>query len=608
MTDTVTVIFQPMNRLANVPAGSTVLAAIREAGVRFESICGGKGECGKCRVIHVRGSCETVPSEGSRGISPAELLGGYRLACMTTVTGNCEFIIPVESRIDSPQILLDTVATAGDPEPSVSKYLTESGGSLQFPLQRSLRLTGYSGQRPRMTREQHDLLTSGVSPHTVTISTSAGYPEIIGVDEGDTLAENFGVAIDLGTTTIAGALFDLADGKLLARGSSLNRQITYGEELITRIAVAGTPEGKTRLRNAAIESINTVISHLAEEAGIGTQRINDLCIAGNTVMVYLLAGMDPSILEQVDAAVSRSPVVLGAGELGLTAAFGAHVYCLPNVSRFVGGDAVGDVVVSRMHRSPDYSLMIDLGTNGELVFGNSEWLVSASCASGPAFEGAGISSGMRAMKGAIEHVRIDPRTGVVTFRTIGDGRPVGICGSGIIDAASAMVSAGIIDFTGRIVPAQPGVRDGPDGPEYVLVPAARTATGRDIVITGADMAYLMDSKAAACGAIGVLMKKYRIRTSDVRHVYLAGAFGEYTDMRAVTAFGIIPDFFNAEYHHMGNGSLAGACMALLSRKRRTEAEEIARKMVYIDLLVESDFIEEYSAALYIPGKEEYFCR
>jgi len=205
-------------------------------------------------------------------------------------------------------------------------------------------------------------------------------------------------------------------------------------------------------------------------------------------------------------------------------------------------------------------------------------------------------------------VRIDPRTGVVTFRTIGDGRPVGICGSGIIDAASAMVSAGIIDFTGRIVPAQPGVRDGPDGPEYVLVPAARTATERDIVITGADMAYLMDSKAAACGAIGVLMKKYRIRTSDVRHVYLAGAFGEYTDMRAVTAFGIIPDFFNAEYHHMGNGSLAGACMALLSRKRRTEAEEIARKMVYIDLLVESDFIEEYSAALYIPGKEEYFCR
>jgi len=614
MADPVTIIFQPMNRLASVPAGSTVLAAIQVAGIRFESICGGKGECGKCRVIHVRGACETLPSVSPRGLTPAELLGGYRLACRTIVTGDCEFIIPVESRINSPQILLDAVATAGEFEPSSAKYLTEPGGGSQLPQQRSLRLAGYAGQRPRMTREQHDLLTAKSSPQTVTISTTAGYPEITGIDEGDTRAENYGAAIDLGTTTIVGALFDLTTGKLLARASSLNPQITCGEELITRIAVARTPAGRKKLRAAAVEGINTVLSHLAQEAGTGTRGITDLCLAGNTVMVYLLAGMDPSPLEQVGSPISRSPVVLNAGGLGLAASAGAHVYCLPNVSRFVGGDAVGDVVVSRMHCSGDCSLMIDLGTNGELVFGNSEWLVSASCASGPAFEGAGITSGMRAMRGAIEHVRIDPETGEVTVQTIGGVRPVGICGSGIIDAASAMFSAGIIDFTGRIVPGRPGVRDGPEGPdgqagpEYVLVPAAQTATGRDIVITGADMAYLMDSKAAACGAIGVLMKKYRIRTSDVRHVYLAGAFGEYADMRATTAFGILPDFFNAEYHHLGNGSLAGASAALLVRKRRTEAAETARRMVYIDLLVEPDFIEEYSAALYIPGKKEYFCR
>ncbi len=213
---------------------------------------------------------------------------------------------------------------------------------------------------------------------------------------------------------------------------------------------------------------------------------------------------------------------------------------------------------------------------------------------------------MRAMKGAIEHVVIDRVTGKVSLTVIGKAEPRGICGSGIIDAAAGMAAAGIVDFTGKIVEGKPGVRKGESGPEFVLVNGSDTATGRDIVITGEDMAYLMDSKAAACGAIGVLMKKYRVLTGDVRHVYLAGAFGAYADLSSVIAFGIIPDFFNAEYHPLGNGSLAGACAALVSREKRKEAEEIARKMVYIDLLVESDFIDEYSSAIYIPGKKEYF--
>jgi uncharacterized 2Fe-2S/4Fe-4S cluster protein (DUF4445 family) len=284
----------------------------------------------------------------------------------------------------------------------------------------------------------------------------------------------------------------------------------------------------------------------------------------------------------------------------------AYVYCLPNVSRYVGGDAVGDVVVSGMHRSEELSLLIDLGTNGEIIMGNAEWLASVSCASGPAFEGAGITNGMRAMRGAIEHVTIDSETGAAAWTTIGNQRPRGICGSGIIDAAAAMAGAGILDFTGKLVDEKPGVRHGENGLEYVLVPKKKSATGRDIVFTVQDMMYLMDSKAAACGAIGVLMKKYRIRLEDIRHVFLAGAFGAYTDLGSITRFGIIPRFFIAEYHPIGNGSLSGAAAALLSAKKRKEAETIADRMVYIDLLVDVDFIEEYTAALYIPGKKEYF--
>jgi uncharacterized 2Fe-2S/4Fe-4S cluster protein (DUF4445 family) len=266
------------------------------------------------------------------------------------------------------------------------------------------------------------------------------------------------------------------------------------------------------------------------------------------------------------------------------------------------------VLASGINSSKDLSLLIDLGTNGEVILGNSDWLASVSCASGPAFEGAGISSGMRAMLGAIESVSINPQNFSVSWTTVGDAPPRGICGSGIIDAAAAMARTGILDFTGKLVAGKPGVRTGPGGPEYVLAPKDKTATGRDIVITGQDMAYLMDSKAAVLGSIGVLLKKYRILVNDVKHVYLAGAFGTFGDIKNVVRFGILPDFYSASSHGVGNGSLSGAYTTLISEKKRYTAQEVADKMVYIDLLTDADFIEEYSSAIYIPGKKEYFSR
>ena len=606
MPDTARVLFRPADIRITVPRNSTVLEAIRRAEIPFESICGGKGECSKCKVIVLSGSCTAGSPASIRGLTPDEVLHHYCRACQTLITGDCEFALPVESRIDSPRIL----QSHSDPHTPLSsvvvKYLLQPAPEPQvFTAHRSLRLEGYTGTRPHMTRQQHDELLSARETLTVTLSTANGYPEVIHIESGDGRDHLYGIALDLGTTTVAGVLINLATGAVLAEASSLNRQIIYGE-LLTRIAYAKTPAGLEHLQNAAVESINEVIGRLATMAQIPVTSIVDLCIAGNTVMSYLLLGLDTRKLEQPNPDISRSPVVTGARSLNIESHPNACVFVLPAVSRFVGGDSVGDVIVSDIPASQDLSLMIDLGTNGEIVLGNADWLASVSCASGPAFEGAGISSGMRAMRGAIDHVQIDPASCEVSFTTIQNEAPRGICGSGIIDAAAAMVSAGILDFTGKLVETKPGVRSRDGGPEFVLVSRDRTGTGRDICITSQDMIYLMDSKAAVCGAIGVLLKKYRVGVCDVRRVFLAGAFGAFSDMKAIVAFGILPDFKEAQSRGIGNGSLAGAMACLLSQEVRKKAHEISRQMVYIDLLIDTDFIEEYTAALHIPGKKEYF--
>jgi uncharacterized 2Fe-2S/4Fe-4S cluster protein (DUF4445 family) len=326
-------------------------------------------------------------------------------------------------------------------------------------------------------------------------------------------------------------------------------------------------------------------------------------------MNHLLAGIDVDYLWFVDAndKVPRSPVIKKAKELGLHTNPEAHVYCLPNVSRFLGGDAIGDVVASGMYDSDEISLFVDMGTNGEIIFGNKDWLVSCSVASGPAFEGAGVRFGMRAMRGAIEHVKINPESLEAEYTVIGNKRPRGICGSGIIDAAAEMFHVGILDFRGKIVAGRtPLVRKGRDGLEYVIAPAEKTAIGRDIVITQRDMDYLMDSKGAALGGIMVLMKKFNFSIYDVKNFYLAGAFGAYTDLRNATKLGIFPEFPNAKIRPIGNGSLSGAYTTLLSMKKRDHANAIAKNILYIDLLADVMFAETYSEAIYIPGPKELF--
>jgi uncharacterized 2Fe-2S/4Fe-4S cluster protein (DUF4445 family) len=599
--------FMPIDRMASVPPGSSLLDALRQVEIPIEIICGGKGLCRKCRVILTRGSCQTVIQPGGSRPAPEEEEQGIRFACQVVVTGDCEFRIPPESRRESPQILLPSLLRAADVCPSVARYTVDRISPEGLPFAGgSIRLLGYKGMRPKMDDWIYDAILRTDTLLVATVSFYGLHPEIISLAAKGEIRPLYGVAIDLGTTTVAGCLTDLETGEILATGSALNRQIPYGEELVTRIGYARSPEQRNVLQRAATGSINAVIRELVSSASVASSDIADVTIAGNTVMIHLLCNRDPRYLELVDAEVSREPLTGSVNEIGLEAGENARYYCLPNVSRYLGGDVVGGILASGMPNSPDLSLFIDLGTNGEIVLGCRDWLSSVSCASGPAFEGSGIQSGMRAMRGAIDHVRIDPETKDAMCTVIGNVLPRGICGSGIIDAAAEMVSAGVLDFSGKLVDRSRNVRPGTEGREYVLVPAEKTGIQRDIVITQRDIDYLMDSKAAVCGAIAVLLKKYRLTVSDILHVYLAGAFGAFASVENAVRFGIIPGFPNAEFHPIGNGSVAGAYLALVNRGSRDEAQEIAQKMVYIDLLVDIDFIEEYSAALYIPGRPELF--
>lgn len=606
MTELITILFQPINRIVTIQAGSTVLHAIREAGIQFEAICGGKGQCGKCRVIKISGTIEEDISNIEKFISKDERKSGYTLACVVRVYSNATFTIPVESRIDRPQILYLSGLPAWDLDPAVKKYLVsvvKDGPTAIFGP--SITLKGYSGQKPSNFSTYYNLLNK-IGRSTVTVSISSGEPKIIRLEPDDTRNSLYGMALDLGTTTVVGILVDLLSGKVIERASTLNNQITYGEELITRISYAMNLDGLAKLQKAAISSINEVINKILNKLNINEEEISDFCIGGNTVMSYLLTGIDPSPLEFVDAIIDRRPVQFASFEKSLLGNPQSMVYLLPSVSRFIGGDAIGDVITSGMHLSADISLLIDLGTNGQIILGNKDWMVSTSCASGPAFEGSGLQCGMRAMHGAIEHVHYDERSGEIHLQVIGDQRPKGICGSGIIDAAVMMAKLGILDFSGKLVEATPGVRSGREGLEYILASGDKTATGRDIVITRDDMAYLMDSKAAVCGGISVLLQKYHILPNDISKVYLAGAFGSYVQTDKLIRFGILPEFPNAVFHRIGNGSLAGAYAALVFQEVRKDADKIASEMGYVDLLIDPSFIDEYWAALRIPGKEELF--
>jgi len=617
------VIFLPSGRRGEILERKTVLEASRELGVGIESLCGGKRSCGKCKIKWVQGDLSPFTEEEGKLITESERTEGYRLACAAQILGNVQIFVPEESRTQEQLIRKEASQKSIELKPAIIlRFVELSPPSLHD-------LLGDFDRLQNALSEKYDLHRIGIDypallrlsqvlrqgDWKVTVATWVDQ-EIIDVKPGRTEGP-YGIAIDIGTTTVAGYLCDLSTGELVATQSMMNPQVVYGEDVMSRITYTITHEdGLEKVHQSIIDALNQLIGAVAKRSGLSSDDILELTIVGNTAMHHLFLKIDPRYL----AVSPFTPVVhrsmdIKARDLGLKVDASANVHILPIEAGFVGADNVGVLIAEEPYRQDAMVLIIDIGTNGELVVGNRKRLLSSSCATGPALEGAHIKFGMRAAPGAIERVRIDPDTLEVNFKTIGEKNwqseakspsAIGICGSGIIDVVAELFRNKIILQSGRFSDGVPSsrLRISGQGPEFVVAWRDETSIGKDIAITQQDIRNVQLAKAALYTGAKLMMKKLGIE--KLNKVILAGAFGTYINTEAAMILGMFPDCDLRNVYAVGNAAGDGARIALLNREKRVEADEIARKVEYIELTIEKDFQKEFIDALSIPHAKDPF--
>lgn len=613
--------FQPDGKSIEVKSGTTLLEASKQAGVHINSACGGEGICGKCRVIVKEGRYET---EKTGHLTQDEIDRGYLLACMTTIKGSMTVEVPIESRIRKGQKIATGTRRKDFQQLIHHKGLIDPYTKKVFLSLPPPNLEDHISDLERVKRElsvRHchienlrcdiDVLKKLPSvirekdwQVTVALLEADKSLELIDVQSGDLTGSRFGLAIDVGTTSIVVYLVDLLDGRIKDLASNYNAQIRCGDDVITRIVYATSREGGLdELKGLVIGTVNSLIEDLIKRNNIDPLLIDNVVFAGNTTMTHLFYGINPQYIreEPYVPGANLFPIVK-ARDLGIKANPQAIVYSLPGVASYVGGDITAGVLASGLYREKDLTLFIDIGTNGEIVLGNSEWFVTAACSAGPCFEGGGVRFGMRAMEGAIEQVTIDRGTCEASCKVIGDVKPTGICGSGMIDAVAEMFLTGVIDLRGKIQEGIPTtrVRRGDNGLEYVLVWKDETELGQDIALTEPDIDNIVRAKGAIYAGFSLLLKEVGYSFSDIKKFYIAGGFGNYIDVERAIILGLMPDLPYERFSFLGNTSIMGAYLSLISRHLRKEAEEIARKMTYIELSVSRSFMDEYVSALFLP--------
>lgn len=633
------VVFQPSGRRGEVGREKTLLEAARELGEDIESICGGKQLCGKCKVKVAEGRVERIgirsgrthvsewqPSE-EKFIDAKGRGDGYRLACAARVRGDLLAFVPEESRAGKQVIRKGAREIEIQHNPAVNLYYVEiSRPSLNDPLGDFERLVQALGKThglrdlaidyfvllglPRILRQADWKVTAAVWNDREIIRIQPGRVE-----------ECWGLAVDIGTTTLAAYLCSLKTGEVCTIESMMNPQVTYGEDVMSRIthAQAHAAKGLEEMSTTVIEGLNEMTARAAGGCGIDQEDIVDMTVVGNTAMHHFLLKIDP---EYVGAA-PFTPAVhqsmdIKARDLGIEINRSAYVHVLPIEAGFVGADNVGVLICEEPYRKNEMLLIIDIGTNGELVLGNKERLVSASCATGPAFEGAQITFGMRAAPGAIERIRIDPQTFEVNYKVIGmeawsaysnpgEMETKGICGSGILDLLGELYRTGIIKKNGAFEKNLkiPRLRNSASGsPEFVVAWKEETSIGKDIVVTQGDIRQIQLAKAAIYAGGKIMMRHLDINQVD--RVLIAGAFGAYVDKEEALIIGMLPDISLEKIVSVGNAAGDGARIALLNREKREEANRIARQVEYLELTIEEDFQDEFVAALNIPHDRDPF--
>ena len=626
------VIFKPFGKKVEVKKGADLLAAAISCGVFINSSCGGEGVCGRCKVIIKKGKYRTEPTGR---ISHEERKKGYVLACLTTVEDNLEVVVPKESRLDLSKVkeedarlhrlkgLYSETSEIDKGKPIIDEQVfTHSPISTKVYLELPPpTLEDSISDYERLIREikkkyNIDIIQAGlrnikrlgsILRHsdwkiTATLGKRNETTEVVIIEPGDSSKENYGVAFDIGTTTVSGQLINLNTKAVVGTKATYNKQIAFGDDVITRIIYATEEDGLEKLHHAVIDNMNSIIHELVHDSNVPLNNVTGVMCAGNTTMMHLLLRVDPTYIRREPYVSTANFVpVIRAAEAGIKMNPRGLLACIPGVSTYVGGDIVAGVVACGINQEEQLTLLIDIGTNGEIVLGNQEWMACCSASAGPAFEGSGVSCGMRAIKGAIEKVEISS-TLEAKIKTIGNVKPMGLCGSGYIDLIAEMFKRGILKRDGKINTdlKTKRIRKLDNEYEYVVVPKNKACCEYDIVIKESDIENIKRSKGAIYSALSILVKKFGLSFDEIDKIYIAGGFGTYLNINNAISIGLLPDLVRKKFKFVGNSSLIGAREILFSYDTMKEAEDIARKMTNIELSKDPTYMDEYMSALFFP--------
>ncbi|MDE3088263.1 MAG: DUF4445 domain-containing protein, partial [Chloroflexota bacterium] len=592
--------------------------AAEAAGININVPCGGQGRCGRCAVVVESGSARR---RSTMRLSAADLEAGYALACQSVIEGDLEVLVPPQEEITRHLATEKTAAKVSVPfdydwrvHQTVAKYFveveppsiadnTDDLARLERELAKSYALRGLDAPLPVLRTLARTLRQAEWRVTAAIDRSDSEHPRLMDVLAGDQTTSLLGAAVDIGTTTVTVYLVDLITGEVIETAADYNGQIKRGEDVISRIVYASKGNGLVELQMLVTGTINKLVERVTARRKIEPKDIYKMAVVGNSTMIHILLGLPPEQIRLTPyiTTVNHPPKVI-AQELNLNINAQAVVDCLPGVASYMGADITAGVLSSGTNATDKVTLFLDIGTNGEMVMGTSEWLVSCACSAGPAFEGAGVYDGMRATTGAIEEVWINAKTYEPTLRVIGGGKARGLCGSGLISLIAEMFITGVTDKAGNVNLAlpTPRVRTGNHGPEYVIAWASETETGKDIVITKPDIDNLLRAKAAIYAGYVMLAQSVGMTINDVEQMLIGGSFGQYLNIEKAIEMGLLPDLPWDRFKFLGNTAARGAYMALLRSDARDEIAAIAKKMTYLELAADNAFTEQFMAALFLP--------
>ena len=601
--------FQPVGRRGECPADHSLLECARQLGVELVNLCGGAGTCGRCKVQLLEGRLSEVASSEREALSTRELEDGFRLACKAYPRSDCTLRVPPTSLTTPQRTQVEGREIPMECDPAVWQVTLELAPPTMAAEGRDEDLRDDETRVLDAVHEQHHITVDGIDIDvlrqlSVRLREEDWHVRVAGRDRemiyvASPTSPPLGMAVDLGTTKIAGYLMDLGSGRTLAARGMMNPQIAYGEDVVARATRAQrSAEEARRFQELIASAFNQLASDLCEETGNGPEQIVEAVIVGNTAMHHLFLRLPVRQL-------ARSPYVpavrgsldVKARDAGLRLAPGANVHLLPNIAGYVGADHVAMMLATSIGRSEGVVLALDIGTNTEVCLAHDGRLTSASCASGPAFEGAHVKHGMRAARGAIEYLALETCDGEyqVRIQTIGDAPPVGLCGSGVLDALAELRRVGIVDAGGRMLEG-PGVRTVDGVREFVLVEREDDGQDGSITITQKDVRELQLAKGAMRAGIRLLLEAEDLSEDAIEEVLIAGAFGSYVDVESAIAIGMLPDLPLDRFRQVGNAAGMGAKLALLSGAKRREAQELARRTRYLELTTASNFKRAFAQA------------